>query len=273
MKLSSLLLSKYQIDFRSLGKRSVLLLGALLAFLAFSTSPLFAEEAAQPAGMFGKNRSLLSIIHDGGYVMYPILLCSFTLVVFTLERAISLRGSRIIPGPFTKRLTQQLQSGQIDREQALLVCEENQSIAARVMAAGIKKWSRSAAEMEQALIDAGERASHELRRFLRIFSALATIGPLLGLLGTVLGIIQAFQDISGTEAMGRMEMLSRSISEALFTTASGLAVAIPAVVLSLYFSSCVDRLLIRLDALGQDVVEAISSEALSARSSSKKRAA
>lgn len=254
--------------------RNLLAAGLLTALVALSASPLFAEEAAPPAGMFGKNRSLLNIIHDGGYVMYPILLCSFTLVVFTLERAISLRGSRIIPGPFTKRLMQQLQSGQIDREQALLVCEENQSIAARVMAAGIKKWGRSGVEMEQALIDAGERASHELRRFLRIFSALATVGPLLGLLGTVLGIIQAFQDISGAEAMGRMELLSSSISEALFTTASGLAVAIPAVILSLYFSSCVDRLLIRLDALGQDVVEAISSEALGARSgSSKKRAA
>jgi len=252
--------------------RSILAAGFLTLLVALSAGPLHAEEAPPPGGMFGKNRSLLNIIHDGGYVMYPILVCSFTLVVFTLERAISLRGSRIIPGPFTKRLTQQLQSGQIDREQALLVCEENQSIAARVMAAGIKKWGRSAAEMEQALIDAGERASHELRRFLRVFSALATVGPLLGLLGTVLGIIQAFQDISGAEAMGRMEMLSRSISEALFTTASGLAVAIPAVILSLYFSSCVDRLLIRLDALGQEVVEAISSEALGARGGKKKAA-
>jgi biopolymer transport protein ExbB len=244
----------------------------VVALMANSATALQAEEVPPAAG-FGKNRSLLNIIQDGGYVMYPILVCSFTLVVFTLERVISLRGSRIIPGPFTKRLTQQLQAGQIDREQALLVCEENQSIAARVMAAGIKKWGRSAAEMEQALIDAGERASHELRRFLRVFSALATVGPLLGLLGTVLGIIQAFQDISGAEAMGRMEMLSRSISEALFTTASGLAVAIPAVILSLYFSSCVDRLLIRLDALGQEVVEAISGEALSARAGNKKRAA
>ncbi len=252
--------------------RSIFLGGLLTAILAVSTSTLLAQEAAVPAGIAGNNRSLLSIIHDGGYVMYPILLCSFTLVVFTLERTISLRSSRIIPGPFTKRLTQQLQTGQIDREQALLVCEENQSIAARVMAAGIKKWGRSATEMEQALIDAGERASHELRRFLRIFSALATICPLLGLLGTVLGIIQAFQEIAGVEAMGRMELLSRSISEALFTTASGLAVAIPAVVLSLFFSSCVDRHLIRLDSLGQDVVEAISSEALGARGG-KKRAA
>lgn len=272
-------MERYQLFHSSLKHRSgaatmrlTMLCGALV-FLATCAGPLWAQEPAPPGGFFGKNRSLLNIIHDGGYVMYPILLCSFTLVVFTLERAISLRGSRIIPGPFTKRLTQQLQAGQIDREQALLVCEENQSIAARVMTAGIKKWGRSAVEMEQALIDAGERASHELRRFLRVFSALATVGPLLGLLGTVLGIIQAFQDISGAEAMGRMELLSRSISEALFTTASGLAVAIPAVVLSLYFSSCVDRLLIRLDALGQDVVEAISGEALSSKSGSRSKKA
>ncbi|MGC4003500.1 MAG: MotA/TolQ/ExbB proton channel family protein [Pirellulales bacterium] len=130
--------------------------------------------------------------------------------------------------------------------------------------------------MDQAFIDAGERASHELRRFLRIFSALATIGPLLGLLGTVFGIIQAFNDIATAEAMGRMEMLSRSISEALLTTASGLAVAIPSVVLGMYFGSCVDRLLIRLDNLGQAVGDLISSEALQERAatkSTKKKAA
>jgi biopolymer transport protein ExbB len=232
-----------------------------------SDAGTLASESSQPAL---KSKNLLSYIKDGGYLMIPLLICSFTLLVFAFERMISLRSSRIIPGPFVNRLVHQLEEGQIDKEEAMSRCLENGSIAARVCAAGIKKWGRSAAEMEQSFIDAGERASHELRRFLRVFNGLATIGPLLGLLGTTFGIIQAFNDISSSDAMGRMEKLSSSISEALFTTATGLAVAIPSVVASMYFSSCVDRLLMRLDELGQDVVGAISTEALQERAKTTK---
>ncbi|MDX1963432.1 MAG: MotA/TolQ/ExbB proton channel family protein [Pirellulales bacterium] len=226
-----------------------------------STSPPSAADAPPPA----VSKNLFSFITDGGYLMIPLVGCSFVLLVFTFERFISLHTARIIPGPFVKRLIQQLGENQLDKEQALLVCAENGSIAARVLAAGVKKWGRSAAEMEQALIDAGERGAHELRRFLRVFNSLATIGPLLGLLGTVFGIIQAFKDIAAADAPGRMEMLSHSISEALLTTATGLAVAIPAVAFYMYFASRVDRLLIRLDALGQELVELISAEALQER--------
>ncbi len=207
-------------------------------------------------------KNLLSIVKDGGYLMFPLLACSFTLLVFSFERAISLRRGRVIPGPFVKRFINQLQDGQLDREQALLICEENGSPVSKIFAAASKKWGRPGVEVEQAIMDAGERAGNELRRFLRVFNGLATISPLLGLLGTVFGIIRAFNDIAVSDAMGRMEMLSTGISEALLTTAMGLSVAIPSVCLYMYFSSCVDRLLIRFDSLGQDVVNIISSEAI-----------
>jgi biopolymer transport protein ExbB len=240
--------------------------------MVLCVTQVFAQAPAEVATPVAE-KSFLSFFYDGGYVMIPLLGCSFILVMFSMERLISLRTGHIIPGPFVDRLLHQLEQGQIDREQALLVCEQDDSIAARVIAAAIKKWGRPAVEMDQALIDAGERVSHELRRFMRIFGGLYTIAPLLGLLGTVSGIIQAFAQIGSAEAMGRMELLSKSISEALYTTAMGLAVAIPAVVMSMYFSSCVDRLLIKLDALGQEVVDAISSEALQQRSPGRKKAA
>jgi biopolymer transport protein ExbB len=91
---------------------------------------------------------------------------------------------------------------------------------------------------------------------------LGTIGPLLGLLGTVFGIIRAFSDIATAETTGRTEMLSHGISEALYCTAFGLSVAIPAVILHLYFVSRVDRLVIQIDMLGQEVVNTISAEAM-----------
>ena len=218
-----------------------------------------------------QGRSLLSIIRDGGYLMFPLLACSFTLLVFTFERAISLRGGRVIPSPFVKRFLHQLESGQLDKEQALLICAENNSPVSRIFAAAAKKWGRASVEMEQSIMDAGERAANELRRFIRVFNGLATVSPLLGLLGTVFGIIRAFNDIAVSDAMGRMEMLSRGISEALFTTAMGLSVAIPAVCLYMYFTSCVDRLVMKFDSLGQEIVALISAEALQEAAQAKSR--
>jgi biopolymer transport protein ExbB len=221
-------------------------------------------------------KNLLSIIKDGGYLMFPLLACSFTLLVFAFERAISLRRGRAIPRPFVKRFLHQLETGQLDKEQALLICAENNSPISKIFAAAAKKWGRPSVEMEQSIMDAGERAANELRRFIRVFNGLATVSPLLGLLGTVFGIIRAFNDIAVSDAMGRMEMLSTGISEALLTTAMGLSVAIPAVCLYMYFTSCVDRLVMRFDALGQEVVAIISAEGLQeaaqTRSRSKKAA-
>jgi biopolymer transport protein ExbB len=224
-----------------------------------------ATAAADSAGGEGigiANKSLLGIIRDGGFVMYPLFLCSFVLLVFTFERAISLRTGRVVPGPFVKRFLHQLQEGQLDRDEARLVCEENGSPTAKVFEAAVRKWGRPGVEVEQAVIDSGERVASDFRRYLRIFNGVVTIGPLLGLLGTVFGMIRSFSDIAASETTGRMETLSHGISEALFCTATGLSVAIPAVVLHLYFTSRVDRLVMQIDALGQEVINTISAEAL-----------
>jgi biopolymer transport protein ExbB len=233
-------------------------------------APVAEQSLDAPAEGSLANRSLLGIVRDGGFLMYPLFACSFVLLVFAFERSISLRTGRVIPAPFVRRFQHQLEEGQLDREQALLVCEENGSPIAKIFAAAVRKWGRSAVEIEQAVIDAGERAAGELRRYLRIFNGVATISPLLGLLGTVFGIIRAFNDIASSDAMGRMEMLSKGISEALFTTAMGLLVAIPAVVLHLYFVGRVDRLVIHIDTVSQDVVQTISAEALQEASSSRR---
>ncbi len=207
-------------------------------------------------------KSLLGILRQGGWFMLPLLICSFVLLVFVFERSISLRRGRVIPGPFVKRFLHQLEENQLDRDQAVLVCEENGSPIARVFRAAVKKWGRPAAEMEQALLDAGERVVHELRAYLRVFNGIATVSPMLGLMGTVFGMIRAFNDIATSDAMGRPERLAAGISEALFTTAMGLMVAVPALVLYWWFVSAVDRLTVRIDSLGQQVVGLISAEAL-----------
>lgn len=214
-------------------------------------------------------KNLLQIMKAGGILMIPILFCSFITLVFVFERAIALRRGRVIPGPFVKRFMHQLSEGQIDREQALELCEQNRSAVASVFAAAIRKWGKPAVEVEQAVLDAGERASNGLRKYVRIFNAVSTISPLLGLLGTVFGMIKAFNDISTSDAMGRPEFLARGISEALITTAAGLSIAIPALVCYLFFLSRVDQLIIELDALGQQVVAAVSAEGLQSGSQAK----
>lgn len=205
--------------------------------------------------------NLLEIIHGGGWPMYPILLCSFILLVFSFERAICLRRSHVIPRPFVKRFLHQLNEGTLTPEEALQRCEEDGSAVAQVFAGAVRKWGRSAVEVEQALIDAGERVTNNLRRHLRVINGVATISPLLGLLGTVVGMIQAFNVIAYDGAMGRAELLAGGIGQALLTTAAGLMVAIPALILYLFFAGCVDRRIIEIDALGQEVVQLVSEDA------------
>lgn len=227
--------------------------------------PVASEEGKIPV------RSLLQMFHDGGIMMYPIALCSFVLMVFSFERFISLRTGRVIPRPFVKRLIEQLQQQQIDRDEALELCERNPSSIATLLAAAVKRYGRPAVEIEQAVLDAGERESNNLRRHMRLLNAISNVAPLLGLLGTVMGMIQSFNDISGSQAMGRPEMLAGGISEALLTTAAGLLVAIPAYLMYMYFLGHTDRLISEMDMHSQRLVDAISAEGLQESDSSRGR--
>jgi len=207
-------------------------------------------------------QNLWSIIKDGGLLMIPIAVCSLILVAVVFERIISLRRGRVIPKPFVTRMMRQIGEGELDRDRALKLCAENGSPVAEVFAGALRKWGRPAVEVEQAVIDAGERTTNGLRRYLRVFNGVATVSPLLGLLGTVVGMIRAFNAIATADAMGRPELLASGISQALLTTAAGLTVAIPALILYMYFVSRVDRLIIDIDALGQKLVNTISAEEL-----------
>jgi biopolymer transport protein ExbB len=206
--------------------------------------------------------SLLATLRSGGLLMIPLLGCSFVLAVFGIERAVFLRTSRVVPAIFVRRFIEQLQAGDLARGEALDACEANGSPVARAFAAAVRRWGRPAVEIEQAAIDACERELNHLRRYRQVFNGVATIGPLLGLLGTVFGLIQAFNDVAGSGAMGRPDLLARGFGEALVTTAVGLLVAIPAMVLHWYFTGRVDRLAMRLDEGCQQVIDEISLESL-----------
>jgi len=231
------------------------------------------QEQGQPADSISTD-NLFSIFREGGVLMYPILLCSFVLVVFVLERLLFLRRTRVIPRPFVRGVLEQLEQQQLSQEEALELCEQNGSPIAELFTAAFKKWNRPAVEMEQAVVDAGAHITSQLRRYLRLFNAISNLSPLLGLLGTVLGMIDAFNSIAQADAMGRPELLASGIGAALLTTASGLCVAIPAYAIYVYFLGRTDKLILEMDALVANVVELTSAEALqSSRSRSRTRKA
>lgn len=230
---------------------------------------LAADAAVEGEDGLVPRNNLFDIIKSGGPLMLPIVACSVLLLLFAFERAISLRRSRVIPRPFVKRFLEELRAGQLDKEKALDLCEENDSPVARVFAGAVAKWGRPSVEVEQAIIDSGERVTNGLRKYLRLFNGISTISPLLGLLGTVVGMIRAFNDIATADALGRAELLAGGIGQALLTTAAGLTVAIPALIFYLFFLSRVDKLVIEIDALGQNVVNEIAADGTPANTKKK----
>lgn len=219
-------------------------------------------EPAASGGVGIQIGNIVSIVREGGVLMIPIILCSSVLMVFVFERLLFLRRSRVIPRPFVRGVIEQLEQGQLERDEAIALCEENGSPIAELFIAALKKWNRPAVEVEQAILDAGERVTSQLKKYLRLFNAISNLSPLLGLLGTVLGMIEAFNSIAQADAMGRPEMLASGIGAALLTTAAGLCVAIPAYAAYAYFVGRTDQLILEMDAHAQNLVELISAESL-----------
>lgn len=245
-------------------------------FAAGGIPPMPIDSANSEANAETENASwqtpaIVGRLISGGWLMLPLGLCSLVVVTLSMERLIALRRSRVIPRPFVRRFTECVEDGQLSYEEATSICEEFDCPVAEVFRAAVRRWGRPMMEIEQAVMDAGDRVSDSLRRFVRVFHAISNVAPLLGLLGTVLGMIEAFEMMGSAESMGRPEMLAAGISMALVTTAAGLSVAIPAYLAYMYFSAKSDRFLGEIDKLCTRVVDSISAEALESDSKSRPR--
>jgi len=195
----------------------------------------------------------------------PFLAASFISLWFGLERLVVLRRGRVIPRAFVERFIKHLEQGKMEPQKALDLCEDNGSPTAVVFAHGVRKWGRPSVEVEQAILDGGERQVSLLRKHLRVLNGVATVTPLIGLLGTVIGMIRAFNEIAGADAMGKASQLASGIALALLTTAAGLIIAIPSLILYMYLAGKVDSVVMEMDRYAQRVVELISNEGLTAR--------
>ena len=188
---------------------------------------------------------IAELFHRGGPLLYPLLACSFVAVTVFLERLWSLQAGKIIPKGFVAKLIQFVSVGKI--EEALAVCEQNQrSTIARVAKAGLIQISESPEMIRFMVTEIGGQEAVGLEKNQRILATIAYIAPLLGLLGTVSGMIKAF-DVISHQSVGDPALLAGGISEALITTAAGLVIAIPVVIMHKMVQGRAERLSLELE--------------------------
>jgi biopolymer transport protein ExbB len=184
------------------------------------------------------------IVRAGGPLMWPIILCSVLAAAIFLERLWTLQSKRVLPPELTRKVWQLVENHQVT-DNAITALERSSPLG-RVLAAGLANRHRPREILKERLEDPGRHVLHELERFLDALGTIASISPLLGLLGTVTGIIKAFNAINAG-GMGDPRMLSGGIAEALLTTAAGLCVAIPALVGYKYLRRRVDRIVVDME--------------------------
>jgi biopolymer transport protein ExbB len=204
-------------------------------------APAPAEGAAgQTTGGMIMGRNLYETFQRGGPVMWPILLCSVVGLAFVFERLVALRREVVFPRRLLDEAAGLVRAGKL--AEAAQVCGRDPSPFGRLLSACLGRADASGFEMEAALEEAGSRILYDLRRNGRPLAVIADIAPLLGLMGTVTGMINAFESVARSGALGRTELLAAGIAEALLTTAFGLAVAIPALVVHTHFRGKADGL-------------------------------
>ena len=184
------------------------------------------------------------IVRAGGPLMWPIILCSIAAAAIVLERLWTLQDRRVIPRELTQKVWQLIESNQIN-DKVIQALEQNSPLG-RVLAAGLANRHRSREVMMERLEDTGRHVIHELERFLGALGTIAAVSPLLGLLGTVIGIIHAFNAIQAG-GMGDPRALSAGIGESLVATAAGLIVAIPALLAHRALRAKVDNIVIEIE--------------------------
>lgn len=183
---------------------------------------------------------MLDVFGKGGFLMYPIFICSLVAVTIFFERMFYLKSIKTKSKKFVLRVNDLVKKGSI--ELAISACRKSPTPISKIMLAGLMKFGRGRDEMKEAIEDNANQEIPILERNLPTLSTIGNICPLLGLLGTVFGMVKAFNVIA-VMGVGKPEALAGGISEALLTTAFGLSVAIPTVVIYNYLSHRVDKLI------------------------------
>ena len=183
--------------------------------------------------------SIFEMVLGGGPIMIPIALCSIVAMAYAVERWVRLRSGALGTDGFGGELLMAVKEGGPDR--GLALCRERGLPLARVLQPALAAWQSPFLEREKAVEDAGQREVRRLSANLRPLVVVAMIAPLLGLLGTVWGMIVAFSTIAVQDGLGKPELLASGIGQALITTAAGLTIAIPTQAAYYYLKSRIER--------------------------------
>ena len=233
---------------------SLLLTGLLGAARIFAQD--VAVDNAGVAETLQSDDSIWALIVKGGPVMIPLGIASIIALAISFERFVSLRKRRIVPADFLGGLKAAVDLDPVSLDKAVEFCEINQTPAGRIFKQGLVNVYRGADAAERAVEDAGAREVDKMKRSLRGLQIIASVAPLMGLLGTVYGMIGAFK--LATEAgMGKADVLASGIYEALVTTATGLTIAIPVLLLFQFFSARVDNIVDEIDEHGIEFIQHI----------------
>ena len=223
---------------------------ALLMLAVFNVDA-FADEASEAAGE--QKETMWGLIKKGGPIMVPLAIASLLALALALERFIALSRERVLPAGFMEDLTTTWQEDP-SGEQAVEFCEESDCAAGNIFKAGVARTKLGHEAVEKTIEDVGSREADKMKRSLRPLAIIATISPLLGLLGTVYGMINAFGETARSGGTAKTAMLATGIYEALVTTAAGLTIAIPVLLLYQFLLGRVDKLIDEIDEAASEFV-------------------
>ena len=202
---------------------------------------------------------VLELITAGGWLMVPILFSSVVVLAICAERLFTLNAEKISPPHLLASVWQQLQTGGLDASKLRTL--KQSSPLGRILAAGLSNANQGRDVMKESIQEAASHVVHDLERYLNSLGTIAAVTPLLGLLGTVMGMIKVFAEIMA-QGTGNASVLAGGISEALITTAAGLSVAIPALVMHRYFVGRIDGIVVGLEQETIKLVDALHGEAV-----------
>lgn len=218
------------------------MLPAFSLFLAQADPPLPEAAADHPMTIF-------ELVMQGGLVMAPIAVCSIIALTIIVERIVVTRRSRVIPPAFLAALPERLE----DKERVIAAAKANGSPIANIIAVAARRIDAPPAILEKRVEEAGLREVVVLRRRMRVLSALPQVSTMLGLLGTIFGMIRTFRAVAASgAALGKTELLARGIHEAWVATAAGLLVAIPVMIAYHALQGRIDSLVAEIDRVIRD---------------------
>jgi biopolymer transport protein ExbB len=199
---------------------------------------------------------LFAIIQAAGWPIWPLLLASVVALALIIERFVSLRDHKILPPLLLEEVVSVYQRQGVSEDMLGKLAKD--SPLGAVLAAGLRNHKSSRYVMKEAIDEAGRHVAHDLERFLTTLGTIATAAPLLGLFGTVIGMIEIFgsQSPTGTNP----QQLAHGISIALYNTAFGIAIAIPALIFYRHFKNKVDTLVVEMEQLAAKLIDIVHGE-------------